>query len=118
MSLLYPDKIKIIPTLIDSELKGITESQEIITKAYVEDESRLRYTKDGTVIQPNTMIFIPDRKIFQNGVLIRLSLKKGDMIIILKMHGEDVILQEQVRREVILVNRVGAQRKQHLEVIL
>jgi len=118
MSLLYPDRIRIVPVTTDNELKTTVEETPIDVSAYVEEESQIGFTKDGTVIVPHIKVFIPAKKVIQKGILKTLSLKKGDMLIVKRLHGQEVIEQEQIRRTILSVQRIGSQRNTHIEVIV
>ncbi len=119
MSLLYPDRIKIIQITMDTGLKVTIEAEAIHTKAYVEVENRILYSRDGSVIRPHTRIFIPDKKILMNdGTYKKLNLNKGDMIILIKVSGGIPSTQDQVRKPILTVTKMGHQRSQHIEVLV
>lgn len=103
MSLEYPDRVKIIPITMDVELNTSTEGDLIRSDAYVEDENKIRYSNDGAIIEPKTLILLPSKVV----------IKKGDLISVIKLRGVDVIESEQTRRKVLLVFRAG----DHSEVL-
>ena len=118
MSLLYPDRIKIIQITMDVELKVAVEAEPIFTKAYVEVENRLLYSRDGTMIRPHTRIFIPNRKVLNKGVRKKMDLCKGDMVILVKVSGETPSTDDQIRKPILMVTKVGHQRSQDIELLL
>ena len=118
MSLLYPDKIKVVQITMDVETKVTKESLPLNLKAYVEVENRILYGWDGSVIRSHTRVYIPNRRVMQNGVFKRFNLNKGDMLTFIKINGETPAPQDRIRHPILMVTKVGAQRSQHIELIV
>jgi len=115
---MYPDKIKITQITMDNELKVTVEASPIFSKASIEVENRELFGRDGTVVRSHTKVFIPDRRVMQDGVFKYMNLQKGDMIEYLKVSGRVPAAQDQVRHPVLMVSRVGHQRAQFIELLV
>lgn len=118
MSLMYGDKIRITPVDMDNELKVATEQSDFILKAHVEDSNILLPGFKGTVVSAYTRVFIPNKKVMRDGKLQTLSIKKGDMLSIIKVSGLVVDKSEQIARPIIQIERRGYYNNRHLQVLL
>ena len=118
MSLLYPDRVEIIQVTMDVETKVTTEALPIKVSAYIELENRILYGWNGTVLRSHTRVYIPNRRVMQNGVFKKFNLNKGDMIIYTKINNEIPAPQDRIRQPILMVTKVGAQRSQHIELLV
>ncbi len=118
MSLMYGDRIKITTVDMNNELKIATKEKIYSLKAHVENTNILLTGFNGTVVSAYTRIFIPNRKVMQDGQLRNMEIKKGDMLSIIKLQGQTLIESEQTARPIIEISRLGFYKNRHLQVLL
>lgn len=80
MSIYYTDTIETIAITYDSEKKSQVEGTPATVKGYWEEDSAIRYGKDGLPIEPIEWAFFPKN----------VSIKKGDLLRLTKKDNIDV----------------------------
>jgi len=108
MSLEYPDIVENTPVTLSETYNEPTEGAAVQTRAYVEEDSKLRYGPNGAPIEPTITILYP------RGTTIN----KGDYVQIIKLHGQTPTTHEAIRRTAQMVSRVGGSRVSHIEVLV
>ena len=108
MSLEYPDIVENTPVTLSETYNEPTEGTAYQTRAYVEEDSKLRFGPDGAPIEPTITILYP------RGTTIN----KGDYVQIIKLHGQTPTTHEAIRRTAQMVSRVGGSRVSHIEVLV
>lgn len=103
----FPDEVQITNITIDENYRTPTEGVPFNSRAYVEEDSEIRYGNDGQPLDPVIFIGLPKGT----------TIKRGDYICIIQLHGEIPNAQEARRRPVKRVARVGAYTVSHLEVM-
>jgi hypothetical protein len=76
--MLFPDLVKITPIVRDATYRTETEGSPFNSKAYVEDESKIRYGPDGQPLDPDIFVGLPKDT----------SINEGDRVNIIKLHGQ------------------------------
>lgn len=104
--MLFTDKVRIISTDIDIIFNSEEEGTEMVCKAYIENNTKLRYGADGAPYTPSFLIFLP------RGTDISLH----DKIEIVKLHGVDPVGDETGEKAIAQIKRVGGFSISHLEV--
>jgi len=84
MSIYFTDQVQITPISRDINFRTETEGTPFLSKAYVEDESKIQFGSDGQPFNPIKFIGLP-----RNTLIV-----KGDFVEITKLHGK-VIAQSQ-----------------------
>jgi len=108
MSYLFTDVILITPITVDANFGTETEGVAVVSKAYVEDQCKIRYNAAGQPMEPDIVICLPKGT----------EIAEGDYIQITFLHGQTPTAGEGVRRKVKMVSRVGAFNISHIEVIV
>lgn len=108
MSVYFPDIVEIINIAYNSTYRTKTEGTPFQSRAFIEDESEIKYDTNGQPIEPNIFIGLPKNTIIH----------KGSFIEIIKLHGETSTAQEAERREVKRVSRIGDFEMSHVEVMV
>ena len=106
MSVLFSDTVSITPVVTDQNYGTETEGTAFTSKAYIENDTEIRYGSNGQPIYPAMMIFLPKET----------SIKEGDYIEITQLHGSTPTTQEARKRKARSVSRVGAFSMSHIEV--
>ena len=106
----YPDAVEITTITIDPEFKDETEGTPFPSKAYVEEESEIRYGGDGQPLDSITTIFLPPNN-------TNMLVKEGDYIKIPLLHGNVPNTQEAMRKRIARIIPAGSFVVNHLEVL-
>lgn len=106
--MLFTDLVKITKNATNNVFNSPTneDADYQITKAYVEDNSKVRYGGDGTPFTPKFLILIPGS----------FEIFPEDTIEIVKMHGKEPIGLEVGKKQILQIRRVGGFSVSHLEV--
>ena len=108
MSLLFPDVVEITPVTLDASYRTETEGTPFQVRAYVEEDSHIKYGSDGQPIQPLIRVFVP-----------RLTdILKTYFLKIVKLHGETPVAEYIIRRRVKRASPVGGSRQTHIEALV
>ena len=105
MSLFFPDIVQITNVTVNTygtETKGTPFN----SKAYVEDDTGIKFGSDGQPIQPDTLIVLPKGT----------NISKGDLVAIIELHGFTVIGIDAMKKKVRTRSRVGGMTVSHIEV--
>jgi hypothetical protein len=86
MSLYFTDQVEITPISRDTNFRTEIEGTPFLSKAYIEDESEIKYGSDGQPLDPVMFIGLP----------VNTSIVKGDFIEITKLHGKAIEQQSTV----------------------
>lgn len=109
MSVIFPDKVAIVPVSRDATFNVPTEdTPAVISEACVEEDSTLRYTDDGAPIEPRVKILLPSDVVIQ----------KGDYVTITELHGDEPSGHDAQQRQVKLASKIGGSRRTHIEVLV
>jgi len=107
MSVYFTDVVRI--TNVTTDIDGAeTKGTPFTSKAYVEDDGKIRYGSDGQPIAPETLIVLP------KGVTIT----EGDIIAIVKLRGITVSGNDAVDKKVRAAPPVGSFTPSHIEVVV
>ena len=104
----YPDTVSIVKITIDN-YKNETKAAAYSSKAYIEEESEIKYRNDGMPIDPIIHIMLPP-----SGA--NKTIKEGDYITITKLHGETPTSQEDNEQRIKKIVPVGSYSVHHMEV--
>lgn len=110
MSLMFTDIVKVTPVTIDPNFGSEVRGSSYTTKAYVEDESFLRYNAMGEPIEPKTIILFPKVIDIKKNYYVQIQRLKGVMLV----DGDD----EYIERQVKMAAKVGGCKISHIEVML
>ncbi len=105
MSIYFVDEVQITPIIRNATFRTETEGATTTVEAYVEDDDRITYGRDGTPIRPAKRVFLP----------FGISIAEGDMIRITKRFGTIVT---ETSKQVSGVSPVGAFEGSHIEVVV
>ena len=108
MSLAYPDIAKITPVTLGDTYHAPTEAAAFQSKAYIEEDSTLRYGANGEPIAPVITFLFP----------AKTDVHKGDYVRLTKLHGRAPTTDEAIRRRAKVAARIGGSRESHIEVIV
>lgn len=108
MSLAYTDKVQITNITQDATHGTHTEGTPFTSKAYIEDDTELRYDQNGSPSLPIVRVFLPSN----------VSISMGDKVQITKMHGRTPTTDEARERFVRRAPRIGGGNVSHLEVLV
>lgn len=106
--MLFTDKVQITSVGIDAVFSNEIDGSPIPTKAYVENNTKLRYGADGAPFMPSFLIFLP------SGTSILI----GDTIEILQLHGQVPIGDELGKKTVAQIKRIGGFTVSHIEAMV
>ena len=108
MSLTYPDKVQVTNITRDATHGTQTEGVPFTSKAYVEEESQVRYNAEGAPVEPYLLVILP------KGTTIAM----GDKVQITELHGKAPTTDEARERFVRRAPRVGGGSVSHVEVLI
>ncbi len=105
MSIYFVDEVQITPITRNSTFRTETEGATITVEAYIEDDDRITYGRDGTPIRPAKRVFLP----------FGTSIAEGDMVRTTKRFGTTVT---ETSKQVSRVSPIGAFEGSHVEVVV
>ena len=108
MSLAYPDVVEITPVVLATAFKEETEGTPFPSDASVEDDSKLRFNRDGEPIEPSVIILFPKGT----------NVHKYFFAKIIKLHGETPTEDDNHRRRIKYASRIGGSMDSHIEAIV
>jgi len=108
MSLMFPDRVRVTPIVINTIFNTEERGTSYISKASVEEEGKVRYNSNGEIIDPFTLIILPGGK----------TINRGDLIEITKLCKKDPTAQEAIPRKVIQAARRFDFGLKHIEVLV
>ncbi len=107
MSVYFTDIVRI--TNITADVDGAeTKGTPFNSKAYVEIDDEIRYGNDGQPIAPKSLVVLPKGT----------SISNGDLIKVVKLHGETVTGIDAVDKKARIKSRVGGFTISHVEVFI
>lgn len=108
MSIYYTDVVQIRSVQRDKTFGTEEKDNSFLSNAYVEEESEIKYNKNGELIDPVIHIFLP----------VTIAILKGDYIKVISLHGNEVNVHDGIERKVKRVSHVGGFNDSHLEVLV
>lgn len=106
--MLFTDRIR-ITKVVENIIFNSPESEDtVIAKAYIENNTKVRYGNDGTPFTPSFLIMLPGNT----------SIFAEDEIEIVKIHGQDPVGSEAGKKKIMQTRRVGGFQVSHLEVMV
>lgn len=106
--MLFTDSVKITAVGIDPVFSNEVDGGAVTVKAYVENNTKVRYGADGAPFTPMFLIFLPGNT----------SVVSGDTIEILKIHGQVPVGAELGNKTVAQTKRIGGFSVSHIEVMV
>lgn len=107
MSVYFPDTVQIRNVERDKTFGTETKGIPFVSNAQVEEESEIKYNKNGEPIDPVFHIFLP------KGVTVL----KGDYIKVISLHGNTPNEHDGIERKVKRALNVGGFNDSHLEIL-
>jgi hypothetical protein len=108
MQIYFTDEVMIYNNSTDPNFRTKTVLNSFESKAYIEENSEIKYNATGQPIDPEVWVFLPPNT----------EIHLGDDIEIIKFHGNDPTAQESGRRQVKRIHKAGAFKQSHLEVLI
>jgi len=108
VSFAYPDIVEITPVVLATAFKEETEGTPFPSDASVEDDSKLRFNRDGEPIEPSVIILFPKGT----------NVHKYFFAKIIKLHGETPTEDDNHRRRIKYASRIGGTMDSHIEAIV
>jgi hypothetical protein len=107
--ILFPDKVKITPVETDTSYRTETDGTVKIVKASVEESGGIKFSAmTGQPLDPEIWIFFPKGT----------TIKQGDYIERVKLHGATPTAEEALKRKVRKVHRAGGFTISHIEALV
>lgn len=106
--MLFTDEVSITSSGVDPVFNFDEDGNPITVKAYIENNTKIRYGSDGSPYMPSFLIFLPGRT----------SIVLEDKIQIVKLHGQDPVGNEIGEKSVMQIKRVGGFSISHIEVLI
>ena len=106
--MLFTDQVLITIMIADTTFNNMAESSSFKSKAYVENNTKIKYGQNGQPIDADFLVFLPHN--------IQVTLQ--DTLTILKLHGTSPVGDEIGTKQIKEIKRVGGIRISHLEVFV